>query len=448
MASRINVKFVIFLTIGITLVSGMLVGAAYVVLTKSGDEYIARAQAAEAEGDYVRAAEMYGRAVGHDRTNVEWLHMWFDALVQSTPETRPEYEKSYIEHYLGILHSLATLQDRDPAVQRRYLEAVKEHNWWLNPSTDAWEDLADLTSRALDRLDQEAPEAQALRRYRGLAILNQMQLFQPADTVQDQALEDLRAAVAADSEDVESAIAIARWHLIRWQNAQNARRDQEASDYMEGLEEQRVRLEERFGQNPEARLFLLEMEIARALATSTTYAQERIAVRGLASLGVEQSLLDVMASLDAPSLSSNFYERLLRVLLVLRPEDGAEIALGIIGRGLENAPDDPELLLLNGSTLGTHVNPEEAIEVLQRLVDLPDMPVGLQGMLLRDFRVQAVAMQCENALRQWERTDPGAPSRCSMRALRSRNCASRRPSRPCSGTAPRHHKATPRCSAS
>jgi tetratricopeptide (TPR) repeat protein len=421
MASRINVKFVVLLTAFFLVASGAVVGSAYMVLSKSGDNYAAMGDEALAAGDYQRAAEMYGRAVGHDRTRVDWLEKWRDALAQTTPETTAEYVKAYNEQYIGILTQLATLQPNEVDAQVDLLGELYDRVWWLFRSAEAWQSMIDRANRAIDRLGEDAPDAAELRRYRGLAGLEQMRQFDPSETERERTLADLRASIEAEPDDVEVAAALARWHMLQWRSFRRARQVEQADEYEDVVVAQIESLLERFPDSPLAQVAALELQIERGLIAANTYAARRAAMRGLR--GSEERMIAVFDACPVDQLDGPLMSRFVRLLRGLRPQDPDEPVIRVCERILADRPDDPQIrLVLVGAFQQAGIY-ERAIEEAEHVASAPDLPLSLQGLLLRELRNRAVSAQAENSLGLWEQASSSqrrAELRDQLNAYRSR----------------------------
>jgi len=405
MASRVNVKFVALLTTFFIVASGAVVGAAYMVLSKSGDSYAAMGDEALAAGDYKEAAEMYGRAVGHDRTRVDWLEKWRDALLQTTPERTAEYAKAYNEQYIGILTQLATLQPNNVEAQAELLSELYDRIWWLFRSAEAWETMIDRASRAIDRVGDDDPEAAKLMRFRGLAGLEQLRAFDLPESERERTRSDLRASIEADPDDVEVAAALARWHMLQWRTFRRARQLEQADEYEAVVVSQIESLEERFPDSPLAQTAALELRIERGLIAANTYAARRAAMRGLQ--GAETTLVEVFDTCPVGVLDGPLLSRYVRLLRGLRPQDANEPVIRVCERILEARPEDPQTRLVLVGALQQAGMHERAIREAEKVASTGDLPLSLQGLLVRELRNRAVAAQAENSLGLWEQSsDP------------------------------------------
>lgn len=417
MASRVNVKFVVLLTAFFVVSAGGVVAAAYFVLSKSGDNYATMAEEAFEDGDFKRAAEMYGRAVGHDRTRVDWLEAWREALLRTVPETTADYTKAYNEQYLGILTQLATLQPNNVDAQRVLLDALYNRTWWLFRSSEAWEAMIDQANRAIDRLGPDAEGVDALRRYRGLAGVEQMQQFDPPETVRSRTRDDLRAALAANSGDARVATALARWHMLEWRRLRAARQVEQASLMEEQVVSQIESLDRRFSDDPLAQTAVLELRLERALIAASTYPARRAALRGMQ--GAENALISVFDNAPVDRIDGPLVSRFVRLLRSLRPDDADAAVIQTCRRILDERPNDPQILLVLAGSLQRNEAYEDAIETADRVAEMPDLPVSLDGLLLRQLRIRAIASQAESALGLWEDAATAADRATRMEQIRA-----------------------------
>lgn len=400
MASRVNIKFVALLAGFFIIASGAVVGGAYMVLNKSGESYMQLGDEAFEAGDYKTASQMYGRAVGHERTRVDWLEKWLDALTRTTPETRIEYQEAFNKNYMGILAQLATLQPDDAEAQRRYLEAIYDQTWWIYRSAEAWQSMIDQATEAIGRLGEDAPGAPSLKRYRGLAGVEMMRQFNPNDTIRETARADLREALDANPDDAKAAAALARWHMTEWRNARRARRVEIDEQLQEQVVAQIESLERNYPDHPLARIAALELRLERALIASDTYAARRAALRGLQ--GSEQPIVEVVDAAPTDLLDGPLLSRYQRVLRALRESEPYEPLIRAARRVLDDRPEDPQIQLVLAGALQQTDRHGEAVEVAGRVADAPDLPLSLEGLLLRELRVRAVATQADSAMGMWE----------------------------------------------
>ncbi len=401
MASRVNVKFAVALAVGVILIGGAGILVAYLAINQTGDEYIARGDAALAEGDLELAAQNYEDAVGHDRTRIDWLEKWRSVLVQLTPETQAEYERSFTRHYLGILEQMAVLEWDNAERQRTLIDARYNQVYKIaRGNINAWQTIADLTKERVERLDQSDPDAKSLRRYRGIAIVSQMALTDVDPVLRDEGLADLRAALEAKPEDVESARAIVIWHALMWRRAHLDRRTVEARRLQQELEREVTAMREAFPNEPRAALAILEVRLDRIAAEYSNEAEQRAAMRALA--GEEQPAITAFQTAPEDSFDAQDLVRLNTVLARLSTPNRLEVMDGIITRIANNEDVDPRLVVLRAEVLGGLARYDDSIAILQDWLADPIRPLSLEGLVQRAFRPQALRRLADQALAKWE----------------------------------------------
>lgn len=402
MASKVNTKFVVTLGAALVAVFVVITGLAYVVLNKTGATHARKGDALLAEGKFEEAAKAFGRAVGHERGNVEWLEKWRDALTKWTPATEQEYLEAYRNHYLGILRQLATVQDTNASAQRNMLEALFEEVLTTGGRGNAWESLVTLADQSLKRLDGADPETKRVRRYRGLAQVYRMRSLEPSAEQRQTALEDLQAALEADSKDVACRLAIVEWMTQEANRERRSGRTDAAAASMDKAFEAAQMVASDFPNDPRALLEAWQLQQERTLRAAQTVnmAERRKAVESLGG-----ALDKVVAAAEvAPSeaLTQVFLGELAGALAQAKPADASRIWLRVVEAALAKDPTSSRLMLLRGmgyAQIGEH---QEAIDQFQKVIELPDLPVSLEGIRLRDARLNALQQQVERTLSLWE----------------------------------------------
>ncbi len=407
MASKVNTKFVVTLGAALVAVFVGITGLAYVVLNKTGDTHARKGDKLLAEGKFEEAAKAYGRAVGHERGNVEWLEKWRDALTRWTPATEQEYLEAYRDHYLGILRQLATVQDTNPAAQRQMLEALFEEVQTTGGRGNAWESLITLADQSLKRLDPADAETKKVRRYRGLSQVYRMRSIEVSAEQRRTAMEDLEAAIEADPTDIESRLAIVEWITQEANRERRSGRVDAAAEVMARAREVVAEVVADFPADPRALLEAWQLEQERTLRVAQTVnmAERRRAIEGLG--GALDKVVAVAEQAPAEAMTQVFLGELAGALAQAKPDDASRIWLRVIEAAINKNPTNSRLMLLRGmgfAQIGEH---QAAIDQFQRVIDLPDIPVSLEGIRLRDSRLTALQQQVERTLSLWEIAQAG-----------------------------------------
>ncbi len=402
MASKVNTKFVV--TLGAVLIAAFVgvTGLAYVVLNKTGETHASRGDKLYAEGKFEEAAKSYARAVGHERGNVEWLQKWRDALVRWVPSTEQEYLEAYRDHYLGILRQLATIQDTNAEAQRAMLEALFEEVQSTGGRGNAWESLVALSEQSLKRLDPMSAETKKVRRFRGLAQVYRMRSIEASAQQRTLAREDLEAAIEADPADVMSRLALVEWITQEAGRERRAGRVDAAAEAMRRAQEAIQEVVATFPSDPRALLDAWQIAQDREIRAAATVnlAERRQVMERLAGqldqivAAAEQSPPDV--------LPQSFLGELAGALAQAKPADASRVWLRVVEGALAKKPESARLMLLRAIGLAQLGEHQASIDQYQKVVELPDLPVSLEGMRLREARLTAIQQQVERTLSLWE----------------------------------------------
>ncbi|MBL4591546.1 MAG: hypothetical protein JKY96_06255, partial [Phycisphaerales bacterium] len=168
MASRINTKFVILLSVVVLGLLG-LVAVAYSVVKKSGADHIASGDKMIAQGEYEKAKMFYGKAVSKDPSRGDWMEKWIESMTHLTPQNETEYQDMFYKDYVGaLMHKSSTL--RTDVQAHRDLLGIQYKMLQTSYSRNSADRLIESTTNVLSYFDGQ-PETGSdwvsLRRYRG-----------------------------------------------------------------------------------------------------------------------------------------------------------------------------------------------------------------------------------------------------------------------------------------
>lgn len=402
MASKVNVKFVAILSVALLLAASGVAFFGYSVLANSGSDHERRGDELMAAGDYGEAAKAYGKAVFKDQGNIRWLEKWREALSKMTPETDTAYTEAYRD-FFSANQRLAIVQPSSAEAQATLLDMRYEEATRGGATSAVWERLAQDVTTALELLPEGDPEAERLRRYRALSQLNRLGDADFSEVQLDEIRADLEAALAADPQDVDSALGVAELEAF---SARRAFRMGQSSTADALWEQSLATLDEvaaRFDESSRASLRKLEIQLDRATAKAATPAEETAARRALA-----EGLVGVMARAeqsDPAELSPAFLQRLgARLSGADAPREVRERWMALVERAGAAQQDNALMQVVLGQSLRQMDGSEEAYEVFDRLAKLPDLPVSLEGRLRREVRRRALSERATDALLMWEST--------------------------------------------
>ncbi|MBY0308852.1 MAG: hypothetical protein K2Q09_08935, partial [Phycisphaerales bacterium] len=230
MAAKVNVKFVVGLSI---VLLGVFGGAAWIgtrSMYKTATEHARLAEVAEAEGNWERAAGNWSRAVNKAKGNNEYIKRWVNALSKTTPRPSEAYRERYRKDYLLAVQALGDANPTDAAGHRVFLDLILNEAKLLGNQQGAWEGVVQRTDAVLRNFPEGDKGTAPIRRYRGLARTSLMGLTSDqSDELVKQAKEDLEAALEADPGDGEVAGALVDWHRFEGVRAR-AKTSVEAGD--------------------------------------------------------------------------------------------------------------------------------------------------------------------------------------------------------------------------
>ncbi len=418
MASRVNIRFVAILVTVLLLLAGGVVIAAWYALKKTGEQHAAMGDQRMKEADYEKAAEHYAKAVNKNQGNAEWTAKWIDALQQTTPTPRQAYIDRFVTDYAMALHGLSNSSPTSVAAQRPLLDGRYRQIRLMAPrDLAAWESLVVQVNDILERF-RENPDAGApLRRYRGLArmaIFGIIGISQRPKEEPAEAQADLAAASTADKTDEESSVALATWYVLSASQSRAANEDAAAA---QAIQKARALLQGSARDNAPAGsrswLGLLQVEMNEALRAAppkTSYADL------LASQGelVDHLLGAIKAEpaekLDAPTVVQAC------ATISASPKVGPAGVISLLQECIDRRPADPVLLLALGRNLLGQNKIADALAAFQKVVDLPDPKLSLEGIQLLSLRAEAMRWQVQAKLAEWE-TTKGAAERAAQLKL-------------------------------
>ncbi len=401
MPARVNRNFVIGASVGAVLVLALASGAGYYALKGRGDRNVARGDALAAQGKYDEAAAYYARAVGGDQTNRPWLEKWRDALVKTTPERR-EYDEKY-RFYLSILQKLAMLSPSDPEAQITYIKELDAGTRIGGVSRESLERLIRDTQDRSRRIDEKSPGYTRLMCYRALAQVDRMGLITVEERERHEALEDLQNAIDQSPREWQARLGIVRWHSAEAERLRKEARPDLVEVEVEAARRALGGLLEAIPNQPEALLAGLLMDHQERLRKS---AGTPDALRAAVNATSEQASNVLDAAMTTPTLDlrGEHVARMYNILAPFMDDAGLARLQEMISRVRQDRPADPALTLVYGQLLIRRAEHQAAIEEFQKVIDLPDPPVSLEGVLMPLRRMMAAGGKVDAALEMYGRS--------------------------------------------
>lgn len=401
MASRVNTKFVILLAVVLVGLAGAVTGVGYFSLRHSGESLIKDGDAFMAAGETEKAISAYGRAVSKDQKNVAWIRKWLGALESSTPATRVKYLDQYQSQFMLALRGLARADSGNLEAQRRLADEGYNRMLLVNGGQNGWEGLIQSTDELIARFTGDAKGKDILRRYKGLARSGLVQIgteLRPEDRTA--AYADLDAALAADPTDADSLIA---WATIKTDESERLRRKNEVDKADQMMAQIRDRLEGFIKDHPPAaviRMARFRMELGATARQQTGAFTMKSLIE--ANKGLFDAMVEAFRAEPAEKVSVPAWIGAATTIGASGPE-GILVSRELLEKAYKARPDNAPLLLGWGKLEAGRGELEPSLSALQKLVDLPQRPLSLEGVLLHDLQAEAIKSMADVTFARWER---------------------------------------------
>lgn len=416
MAAKVNTKFVAILSLtlftGVASVGGVL----WWVLKNDATRLIRKGDEAIAAGDLKSAERLYAKAVNKRQTDGPLLKKWGDTLQQITPDTQTEYNQRYGE-FVNMLRSYAVLQSTDVGAHRTYLDIIYKEVVYSGYKRESYDRLIDAADRALGYFDKGTPAVngnpETLKRFRGIARATI--IAQASDQVDfkaaDDALADLTAAIKADPTDEPSLNAIVIVQSARSITARKNQLDLEASAAIDKAREAITGFLANRPDSPSVQLSALELDLDEATraailgktgAAITTAAKEK----RLDFVPRLDPIAESMKKLGPTGVEPMTMARFMVAETLIDPASKRERTHGVLQDFITRQPDNFFAMQLRADLLAESGNTEEAIGLLQKIVDLPKRKLGVDGLLLQGLQPSVVGKQARFSMLAWERAKP------------------------------------------
>ncbi len=411
MASRVNIRFAIILSASLAGIFAVVAGAAAFIHLTSGARHVRAGDAAMEAGDFAAAENSYSRAVAKDQSNAEWLLKWRDAMERKIPQTETEYRDDFRMYAGGILPTIANLLRTDVDATATLFDLRVRQLRYAPFSREVWETLMRDAEAHLGYYEADKPgdpSWQRLRRYRGIPIVEIMKNTTVVETsLVEKAKADLVAATTADPHDEAASGALMEWHLVRAQQAERSATPAAA----EPFRAEAAAIVDRFLEaNPGnawglARRLALRIEVTqRSIDPRLTDIEKMNRLRAMAN-SLEGDLLGLGEAIkQMPASDAALVARFGSLCQIVAPDRAYELMLDAADAQLARHPDDADLLIVRADIMENRRDYAGAIETHQRILNLPDRPVSLEGVTRFDRRTHALFMQASLALQMSERT--------------------------------------------
>jgi len=412
MASKLNTKFVLGLSAALVIVTAGAVGSLYWVAKNNDARLYSRGVEAFDKGDYTLAEQLLSKAVNKQRTNLQYLTKWKDALEKTIPDSSSKYSTQY-QLYVLLVRDISVQSKTDVAAHRAFLDLNLKQLTYGRFSQAQYEELAQAAERALGFFAEPGVTPQngnpeTLRRYRGIArVMIGANKGDNADAaITDAAIEDLKAALIADPSDADSAVMLSTGYAVR---GAIARRVSDMPTVATCTQAARASLQDFIKNNPKSaygNMALLELEYSeeqRRIVETTIGQATSDELRKLReSFKARLPGISEMVN-ESPNRDNRLMSQIMFLEGRLAPEDRHNLSAACMVDYLGKNPDDfivrqmlADIYIAQGKTA-------EAIAELQKVADMPRRPLSLDGLVLIETQPNALGRQAQVAMVAWDR---------------------------------------------
>lgn len=393
--SKVNTKFVLILAGSAIVAVGGLIGLYYKLVYRSPAQYVSRGDEKIAAGDPRTAIDLYGKAVGREQTNIEFLNKWRNAMVAWVPPDRLRFEDMF-QQYRGATRQLAFAQPDNVDYQVEYLKLMTRLGKVSGPTSGIWKDIASEADQLVGfHKDQGDGTWKKLLKYRGMA--RSLMAFSQSDAdvaAIDAAIDDLTQASQALPDDTEVIQLKSDLLYLKAARAYREARRADGDTFLTSAIEVVDAALAKTPNKPDLILAKLQRQLdkARAELSSVT---DKAALRER-SAALRPQLLPLLDQAKQAAVASkgdlvdasvvqrmmSFEENLDPASRFARSEEMARLALTA-------RPGDAEMMQTLAEIISQRPDPANpgahfaaAVEQMQKVVDVPAQGVGVDGLLL------------------------------------------------------------------
>lgn len=407
MASRVNMKFVVWLSAGLVCLATAVAIVSYVALSRSGEDSMRAGDEALAKNDIAKAVSFYSRAVNKDQRNTEYLTKWITALEKFIPTPRQAYEDTYKQQYIVALRGMCDADRKNPAPFRKYLDLNYDTVQKFGGNLRSWEDFIldyeDMTKRYAG--DEKGKDG--LRRYRGLARFGVLMASPDVsnETV-DGGLADLLAAIAVDPNDAESVIKASAFESVKAKRLRD-RGDAAAADQLTASARQRL---EAFARTdaplaPRAMLEVLRQDIAEKSRTAKDQGDVVNVIKTFSDR--IQAAVDRIKA-QPPEQTDAVSANMAATFAIFALPNGPAVATELLEHVKKGHATDPIFLLAWARSDLSRGETANASRLAKEVAALPDRPMSVDGRFMFAFRAKGVELQSDAAFLSWEKATDAA----------------------------------------
>lgn len=388
MATRVNKKLVAVLVVSLVILAVGVTMLAVMVRLRGPERYKAMGDAAKAEGNWRSAAELYERAVGKERNNLEYINLWMDALEHSIPLDETEAKANY-----GWISNLLRTRTDIQSANAEFHIAWLEHLYDMR----AFADLSEQSQRMCELVPVSDPLYYVGQRYHGLAgsVLLLNGNYNDADRLQIRT--ELLTALEHDPKDSKAAESLLSCYFYEMNNLTDLGQIDKAHE----LQQQAEQFVNKFvNSNPDDALaHLIYSRLNRVLSALQAESHTADPALVLPHLeAAEQLCLNSDVPWDVALATA-------REIVNMDNSRGLERAINIIKTTMEHDPECPTLWYALANYQRQIRDYTAAYQTLEMIVDHENLPTSNRSVLLFSIRINAIAEQFDMKVAEYSEID-------------------------------------------
>ncbi len=414
-ASRVNTKFVVILVGALVAVAMGGGGVAYFFVANNATRLEALGTKAFEAGDYAKAERLLSKAVNKEQSNPEYIRKWIAAMEKLTPDSENAFRTKYSDYFAANVALARRALRTDIAAHKSALEMAHREIKDRSSDTAGNSEMVSSVDSALEFFDASKPGPHdVLRKYSGMALLRSMEAsgnLTEAEILR--ARTDLEKAIAADPSDGEAVTGLARWH-DRWAYMQANKQDIDSATESRKIARQlltdfvKAYPDDTHGLLWDLMAFVTDQEVKIRQSPEDTRDAMALVAADSANVRLD-AIAAALGRADPAKLDLVAVERLSALELRFGMGRGASRSMALYEQLAISRPGDSRVLLSMASLLGERQKEVEALAVLQKLVELPQKPVGFDGVMQFGHRTRGHYLRALYSIRLWEREkDPAA----------------------------------------
>lgn len=390
MATRVNTKFVLILTAAVLGAVGTI--GLVAVLKNRGDttRHVKAGEQLLAIADYEGALKEFTRAVGKEPSNMDYLRLFEQALLNIRPETQ---DRAFELHLLRIkvFHLKAQYRRQDPEAHMSLLRELHRNARSINQAY-GWQQVVDAADDMWQQIAPGDPNRTYARLYRGLANMRMIGVV--SEEVVAEAEDDLRVFLEAVPDNDLGWASLAGGLLSRAHQLRDEGNTRRAREMFEEVKETLKRAIVAVPEGPE-----VAKMIALRLALKSIDEEQEVSDEELSEA------VDRMVELVGPTEDLHLIHEAANILKLPGRLQDIPRAVEMLQQNLQKHPEEHFHRLALADLQHITGNLDEAYEAARTLVDSRPVQVSLLSMAQHQLRTQAASLIVDIEFSRWQGAD-------------------------------------------